>query len=65
MCIFYIGGVVGVEDIIGGFGRLIELIDVYDLFWGCLVVIVNYYGCIIDIKCVKEGFELVEYDVII
>ncbi|UWD34510.1 DNA-directed RNA polymerase subunit beta' [Mesomycoplasma molare] len=31
---FHTGGVAGVEDITGGFARLIELIDAYDRPWG-------------------------------
>ncbi len=61
---FHTGGVAGVEDITGGFGRLIELIDAYDSPWGRPAVISNYYGRITDIKRIKEGSESVEYDVI-
>ncbi|QSF13434.1 DNA-directed RNA polymerase subunit beta' [Mycoplasma sp. Mirounga ES2805-ORL] len=46
---FHTGGVAGVEDITGGFGRLMELIDAYDSPWGRPAVISNVYGVVKDI----------------
>ncbi|WP_029513522.1 DNA-directed RNA polymerase subunit beta' [Mycoplasmopsis primatum] len=61
---FHTGGVAGVEDITGGFSRLIELIDAYDAPWGRPAVIAEQYGTIKSIKKVREGTEGVEYDLI-
>ncbi|MBZ4212667.1 DNA-directed RNA polymerase subunit beta' [Mycoplasma sp. U97] len=61
---FHTGGVAGVEDITGGFSRLIELIDAYDSPWGRPAIIAENYGTIINIQRVKEGTEMVEFDVI-
>ena len=47
---FHTGGVAGVEDITGGFGRLIELIDAYEKPWGRPAVIASKKGKIIAIK---------------
>lgn len=47
---FHTGGVAGVEDITGGFGRLIELIDAYDKPWGRPAVIASKKGIISSIK---------------
>lgn len=47
---FHSGGVAGVEDITGGFGRLIELIDAYDKPWGRPAIIANRTGKIVSIK---------------
>ncbi|MBR3259527.1 MAG: DNA-directed RNA polymerase subunit beta' [Mycoplasmataceae bacterium] len=47
---FHSGGVAGVEDITGGFGRLIELIDAYDKPWGRPAVIASKIGKIVSIK---------------
>lgn len=47
---FHSGGVAGVEDITGGFGRLIELIDAYDKPWGRPAVLAEKSGKIISIK---------------
>nr|WP_318033587.1 DNA-directed RNA polymerase subunit beta' [Mycoplasmopsis edwardii] len=43
---FHTGGVAGVEDITGGFGRLIELIDAYDNPWGKPAEISKVHGII-------------------
>ncbi|WP_041594033.1 DNA-directed RNA polymerase subunit beta' [Mycoplasma crocodyli] len=51
---FHTGGVAGVEDITGGFGRLIELIDAYDAPWGKPAVISKYNGIVKDIKIAKD-----------
>lgn len=47
---FHSGGVAGAEDITGGFGRLIELIDAYDKPWGRPAVIAEKKGKIVAIK---------------
>ncbi|AKF41035.1 DNA-directed RNA polymerase subunit beta' [Mycoplasmopsis canis] len=47
---FHTGGVAGVEDITGGFGRLIELIDAYDNPWGKPAEISKVYGVIAKIE---------------
>ncbi len=47
---FHSGGVAGVEDITGGFGRLIELIDAYDKPWGRPAIIAGRTGKIVSIK---------------
>ncbi|MBN3534581.1 DNA-directed RNA polymerase subunit beta' [Mycoplasma procyoni] len=54
---FHTGGVAGVEDITGGFTRLIELIDAYDRPWGKPAVISEYEGKIVSIdeKSDKTG----------
>ncbi|QNM93598.1 DNA-directed RNA polymerase subunit beta' [Mycoplasma sp. Pen4] len=51
---FHTGGVAGVEDITGGFGRLIELIDAYDAPWGKPAVISKVNGIIKSIKPAKD-----------
>lgn len=50
---FHTGGVAGVEDITGGFGRLIELIDAYDKPWGRPAVISDVYGTVKSIENTK------------
>ncbi|VEU75734.1 DNA-directed RNA polymerase subunit beta' [Mycoplasmopsis maculosa] len=52
---FHTGGVAGVEDITGGFGRLMELIDAYDSPWGRPAVISDTYGTVTEISSSKEG----------
>lgn len=61
---FHSGGVAGVEDITGGFGRLIELIDAYDKPWGRPAVIANRSGKIVSIKPDYEqvNVEIVELE---
>ncbi|QGZ97351.1 DNA-directed RNA polymerase subunit beta' [Mycoplasma sp. NEAQ87857] len=51
---FHTGGVAGGEDITGGFGRLIELIDAYDFPWGRPAVISKVYGTIVSIAPSKD-----------
>ncbi|RIV16867.1 DNA-directed RNA polymerase subunit beta' [Mycoplasmopsis gallopavonis] len=51
---FHTGGVAGVEDITGGFGRLIELIDAYDFPWGRPAVISKVYGEVVSITPAKD-----------
>ncbi|PYF43070.1 DNA-directed RNA polymerase subunit beta' [Metamycoplasma alkalescens] len=51
---FHTGGVAGVEDITGGFTRLIELIDAHDQPWGRPATISPYQGKIIDIEKSKK-----------
>ncbi|MGL5520138.1 MAG: DNA-directed RNA polymerase subunit beta' [Metamycoplasmataceae bacterium] len=46
---FHTGGVAGVEDITGGFSRLIELIDAYEKPWGRPATISTRSGTIIRI----------------
>ncbi|CAM9125278.1 DNA-directed RNA polymerase subunit beta' [Mycoplasma todarodis] len=52
---FHTGGVAGVEDITGGFTRLIELIDAYDKPWGRPAVISKTKGEVISIEQVKDA----------
>ncbi len=61
---FHSGGVAGAEDITGGFGRLIELIDAYDKPWGRPAIIANRSGKIISIKPNYDqmGIEIVEQE---
>lgn len=61
---FHSGGVAGVEDITGGFGRLIELIDAYDKPWGRPAVIAEKKGKIIAIKpdYDQNNMEIVELE---
>ncbi|WP_036436833.1 DNA-directed RNA polymerase subunit beta' [Mycoplasma elephantis] len=47
---FHTGGVAGVEDITGGFGRLIELIDAYEKPWGRPAEIAKYHGYVVSIN---------------
>ncbi|TPE57557.1 DNA-directed RNA polymerase subunit beta' [[Mycoplasma] falconis] len=47
---FHTGGVAGVEDITGGFTRLIELIDAHEQPWGRPAVISPYKGFITEIE---------------
>ena len=56
---FHTGGVAGVEDITGGFTRLIELIDAYEKPWGRPAVISNKTGEITSIKQTSVG-EVIE-----
>lgn len=51
---FHTGGVAGVEDITGGFGRLIELIDAYDSPWGRPAVISKHNGIVTGISIAKD-----------
>lgn len=61
---FHSGGVADVEDITGGFGRLIELIDAYDRPWGRPAVIARKTGKIVSIKPNYEqnNTEIVELE---
>ncbi|VEU77061.1 DNA-directed RNA polymerase subunit beta' [Mycoplasmopsis columbina] len=52
---FHTGGVAGVEDITGGFGRLMELIDAYDSPWGKPAVIAKEYATVLDITPRKDA----------
>ena len=56
---FHTGGVAGVEDITGGFTRLIELIDAYEKPWGRPAIISNKTGKITSIQQTNVG-ELIE-----
>ncbi|WP_373437087.1 DNA-directed RNA polymerase subunit beta' [Metamycoplasma equirhinis] len=47
---FHTGGVAGVEDITGGFTRLIELIDAHEQPWGRPAVISPYAGKVTKIE---------------
>ncbi|MGC7170904.1 DNA-directed RNA polymerase subunit beta' [Metamycoplasma hominis] len=47
---FHTGGVAGVEDITGGFTRLIELIDAHEQPWGRPAVISPYKGIVTKIE---------------
>lgn len=47
---FHTGGVAGVEDITGGFGRLIELIDAYEKPWGRPADIAKHHGTVVSIE---------------
>ncbi|WP_041593798.1 DNA-directed RNA polymerase subunit beta' [Mycoplasmopsis cynos] len=60
---FHTGGVAGVEDITGGFGRLIELIDAYDNPWGKPAEISKVYGIISNIEQVtnKETGKVTDF----
>ncbi|MDJ1645697.1 DNA-directed RNA polymerase subunit beta' [Mycoplasma phocimorsus] len=51
---FHTGGVADAEDITGGFGRLIELIDAYDKPWGRPAEIAKYPGVIESIEEIKS-----------
>ncbi|CAC13718.1 DNA-DIRECTED RNA POLYMERASE BETA' CHAIN (TRANSCRIPTASE BETA' CHAIN) (RNA POLYMERASE BETA' SUBUNIT) [Mycoplasmopsis pulmonis] len=51
---FHSGGVAGVEDITGGFGRLTELIDAYRSPWGRPAIISKVDGIITEIKTPKD-----------
>ncbi|ENY70200.1 DNA-directed RNA polymerase beta' chain [Mycoplasmopsis bovigenitalium 51080] len=51
---FHTGGVAGVEDITGGFGRLMELIDAYDSPWGRPAIISPGYGSVLSIYSPAE-----------
>ncbi|UUD36768.1 DNA-directed RNA polymerase subunit beta' [Mycoplasmopsis californica] len=52
---FHTGGVAGVEDITGGFGRLIELIDAYEKPWGRPAEIAKYHGRVVAIEEIASG----------
>lgn len=56
---FHTGGVAGVEDITGGFTRLIELIDAYEKPWGRPAIISNKTGEITSIQQTNIG-EVIE-----
>ncbi|WP_027332806.1 DNA-directed RNA polymerase subunit beta' [Mycoplasmopsis gallinarum] len=58
---FHTGGVAGVEDITGGFGRLMELIDAYDSPWGRPAVIAENYGVVINITD-SNGYKLIHVE---
>lgn len=67
---FHTGGVANVEDITGGFTRLIELIDSHEHPWGRPAKISPYYGIITKISdlaeknAVNKGFLItIEYKV--
>ncbi|MCT4469970.1 DNA-directed RNA polymerase subunit beta' [Mycoplasma sp. HS2188] len=64
---FHTGGVAGVEDITGGFGRLMELIDAYDSPWGRPAIISPAYGKIISITTPSEStnrsIKLIEVEI--
>ncbi|QJG66140.1 DNA-directed RNA polymerase subunit beta' [Mycoplasma phocoeninasale] len=47
---FHTGGVAGVEDITGGFTRLIELIDAHEQPWGRTAEISSYEGIVTKIE---------------
>ncbi|MDP4043054.1 DNA-directed RNA polymerase subunit beta' [Mycoplasmopsis arginini] len=51
---FHTGGVAGVEDITGGFTRLIELIDAHEQPWGRPATISPYEGVVTDIEKVEK-----------
>ncbi|WP_341494834.1 DNA-directed RNA polymerase subunit beta' [Mesomycoplasma ovipneumoniae] len=51
---FHTGGVANVEDITGGFTRLIELIDSHEHPWGRPAKISPYYGTITKISDLSE-----------
>ncbi len=51
---FHTGGVAGVEDITGGFTRLIELIDAFDKPWGRPAIISKEKGVVESIKTSKD-----------
>lgn len=63
---FHTGGVAGVEDITGGFARLIELIDAYDKPWGRPAVISSKSGKIVSISpgVDQSNTEIVELEYI-
>ncbi|MGL4252341.1 MAG: DNA-directed RNA polymerase subunit beta' [Metamycoplasmataceae bacterium] len=56
---FHTGGVAGVEDITGGFTRLIELIDAYEKPWGRPAIISTKTGEVKSIKQTNVG-EIIE-----
>ncbi|MFL1038093.1 hypothetical protein ACJOMK_06565, partial [Mycoplasmopsis synoviae] len=62
---FHTGGVAGGEDITGGFGRLIELIDAYDQPWGTPGEISRHYGKVkkIETQKNKKGKERGEFNI--
>ncbi|MEA4162372.1 DNA-directed RNA polymerase subunit beta' [Mycoplasma sp. 4404] len=51
---FHTGGVAGVEDITGGFGRLLELIDAYEKPWGKPAVISPVTGTVVSIAPARD-----------
>lgn len=51
---FHTGGVAGVEDITGGFTRLIELIDAHEHPWGRPAQISPVHGVVAKIESVKN-----------
>ncbi|MBN0919221.1 DNA-directed RNA polymerase subunit beta' [[Mycoplasma] gypis] len=59
---FHSGGVAGVEDITGGFTRLIELIDAYEQPWGTPAAISEVKGEVVDIveQADEEGKYLIK-----
>ncbi|MEX0363843.1 DNA-directed RNA polymerase subunit beta' [Mycoplasmopsis synoviae] len=62
---FHTGGVAGGEDITGGFGRLIELIDAYDQPWGTPAEISRHYGKVkkIETQKNKKGKESGQFNI--
>ncbi|WP_330463507.1 DNA-directed RNA polymerase subunit beta' [Metamycoplasma gateae] len=52
---FHTGGVAGVEDITGGFTRLIELIDAHEQPWGRPATISPYQGVVVDIEKIEKS----------
>ena len=52
---FHTGGVAGVEDITGGFTRLIELIDAHEQPWGRPATISPYEGKVVKIEEVPNN----------
>ena len=58
---FHTGGVAGVEDITGGFGRLIELIDAYEKPWGRPAVIASKTG---EIVAIKPDYEQANVEIV-
>ncbi|MGX9358084.1 DNA-directed RNA polymerase subunit beta' [Mycoplasma sp. 773] len=52
---FHTGGVAGVEDITGGFTRLIELIDAHEQPWGRPATISPYQGIVVDIEKLEKS----------
>ncbi|AZG68864.1 DNA-directed RNA polymerase subunit beta' [Mycoplasma struthionis] len=55
---FHTGGVAGVEDITGGFTRLIELIDAHEQPWGRPATISPYQGYVTEIKVDEKNNTL-------
>ncbi|AIA29556.1 DNA-directed RNA polymerase subunit beta' [Mycoplasmopsis californica] len=63
---FHTGGVAGVVDITGGFGRLMELIDAYDSPWGRPAIIAPGYGCVNSITTPFDhgrDFKVIEIEI--
>ncbi|BAP01000.1 DNA-directed RNA polymerase beta' chain [Mycoplasmopsis californica HAZ160_1] len=63
---FHTGGVAGVVDITGGFGRLMELIDAYDSPWGRPAIIAPGYGRVNSITTPFDhgrDFKVIEIEI--